>query len=427
MRIVRMAAAVAVAVAMLAGPADAVGRQASGSTNGVTATEIKLAYPDIDYVKLKDVGVNIDRGDTQKIFDALTAQINADGGIDGRKVDVQVEKYNLLNPTDAEAVCTKMTEDMKVFAVLNAFDGPVASVTKCITDHNTFLIGGSPDVATARKTPWISAPASQERQAKNFVELMARKGLFKGKTIGISTDTDQEQVTKQVIVPALKKAGHAAKVVVVDDGPAGDTAAADANWDVFAEKFKSAGVNHVILVGSEASGGLTRLLDRGVKATVSSPTSGQVESLGTSQTQRPPSAYDGYYTIMGLTADEIFAEPAMQKCVTAFEKANPSITVKKPSAVAEGETDWATGVLIACGQLGMFQTVAERAGKDLTNQSVIKAVEGMTANFAVPGSPYNTFGPSKFDAQDGFRLAVFDHRVGKTGELKPLGKLQNLP
>jgi hypothetical protein len=427
MKTLRTIAITTIAFMLVGGTAGAVDRQASGTTNGVTAGEIKLAYPDIDYAALKDVGVKIDRGDTQKIFDALTAQVNADGGVNGRKLDVQVVKYNLLNAADAESACVKMTEDMKVFGVLNAFDGPVQSVTKCITDHKTLLIGGSPEAATAAATPWISAPAAQDRQAKDFVDLMAKKGLFKGKTIGISTDPAQEQTTKKVIVPALKKAGYTPKVVVVDDGPAGDTAAADANWDVFAEKFKSAGVNHVILVGNEASGGLTRMLDRGVKATVSSPTNGQVESLGTSQTQRPASDYDGYYTITGLTPDEIFADPAMHKCVQTFEKANPSITVKKPSAVAEGETDWATGILTACGQLGLFTTVAERAGKNLTNQSFIDAVEGMTTNFALPGSRYNTFGPKKFDATNGFRLGVFDHTMGKAGGVKPLGPLQNLP
>jgi ABC-type branched-subunit amino acid transport system substrate-binding protein len=427
MRIVRTVVLIATAVALAAVPAGAVSRQAGGSTNGVTAGEIELAFPTIDFAALKDVGVNIDRGDAQKIFDALTDQLNADGGINGRNVDVKVFKYSVLNPADAEAVCTKMSEDEKVFAVISSFDGVTESANKCVTDHKTFLIGGSPDVATASKTPWVSSVAAKERQAKNFVQLMAKKGLFKGKTIGISTDPAQEQVTKKIIVPALKKAGTPAKVVVVDDGPPGDTAAADANWDVFAEKFKSAGVNHVVLMGTEAAGGLTRLLDRGVKATISSPTNGLIEGLGTSQTQRPPSAYDGIYTVTGLTPDEIFADPGMHKCVETFEKANPSITVKKPSAVAEGETDWATGILTACGQLGMFQTVAEKAGKNLTNQSVIAAVKGMTANFALPGSPYNTFGPTKFDAPNGIRLGVFDHTLGKTGGIKPLGALQNLP
>lgn len=427
MKLARLALVVATVMVATAIPAAAVGRQTSGSTNGVTASEIKLAYPDIDFQALKDVGVNIDRGDTQKIFDALTADLNASGGINGRKVNVEVVKYNLLNPADTEAACVKMTEDMKVFAVLNAFDGTVQSVNKCITDHKTVLIGSSPDPNVAAKTPWITSLASQDRQARVFVELLSKKGVFKGKTIGISTDTAQEQTTKKIIVPALKKAGYAPKVVVVDDAPAGDTAAADANWDVFAEKFKSAGVNHVILVGSEAAGGLTRMLDRGVKATVSSPTSTIVEGLGTSQTQRPASDYDGVTTIMGNSNSQTFESPGTQKCVAAFEKANPSIKVKNPDDVAEGATDWGTGINIACNQLGLFTTVAENAGKSLTNQSFANAVKGMTANFAYASNPYNTFGPTKFDANNGFRIGVYDHAVGKTGGLKPEGALQNLP
>jgi hypothetical protein len=426
MKALRTVVLAAIAVALAAGPAAAAVPRAE-APNGVTARSIKLAYPDIDYAQLKDVGVNIDRGDTQQIFDALTRKLNKDGGVKGRDVEVKVVKYNLLNPADAESACVKMTEDLKVFGSLNAFDGPVQSVTKCITDHNTVLVGGSPVTSVARKTPWISQPASQERQAKVFVAIMAKKGLFKGKRIGISTDPAQERITKEIVVPELKKRGYRPKVVVVDDGPPGDTAAADANWDVFAEKFKSAKVNHVILLGNEATGGFTRLLDRDVKATVSSPTSGQLSSLGTAQTQRPTSDYNGAYSITGDTPDEIFADPKMQKCVKTFTKAHPSIKVKKPSAVAEGETDWATGILIACGQLDLFRTVAERAGKKLNNQSFIKAAQGMTANFVVAGNRYNTFGPKKYDSNNGFRLGVFDADFGATGGIKPIGPMQNIP
>jgi len=191
MKTLRTIAIAVVALTLTVGTAGAVGRQTGGTTNGITASEIKLAYPDIDFAKLKDVGVKIDRGDAQKIFDALTDQLNAEGGIKGRKVHVEVVKYDLLNPADAESACVKMTEDLKVFGVLNGFDGPVQSVTKCITDHKTLLVGGSPEVATATKTPWISGPPSQDRAARVFVELMAKKGLFKGKTIGISTDPAQ--------------------------------------------------------------------------------------------------------------------------------------------------------------------------------------------------------------------------------------------
>ena len=94
--------------------------------------------------------------------------------------------------------------------------------------------------------------------------------------------------------------------------------------------------------------------------------------------------------------------------------------------VPEGQTDWGTGIAIACNTLALFKLVAEKAGKNLTNDSFIKAAQSMTQNFSYGSSRYNTFGPAKFDANNGFRLAVYDHTVGENGGLKPLGKVVDL-
>jgi hypothetical protein len=112
--------------------------------------------------------------------------------------------------------------------------------------------------------------------------------------------------------------------------------------------------------------------------------------------------------------------------VKTFEKTNPNITVKDPNDVPEGETDWGTGIAIACNTLDFFKLVAGNAGKNLTNASLIKAAQSMTQNFAYGSSKYNTLGPNKFDSNNGFRLAVYDHTIGKTGGLKPLGKVVDL-
>jgi ABC-type branched-subunit amino acid transport system substrate-binding protein len=397
---------------------------AVAATNGVTKDAIKVAYPDIDFEKLKDVGVNLDRGDTEAIFKALADDINAQGGVNGRDLDVAIVTYNLLDQASTEAACVKMTEDLKVFAVLSAFAGPFASVNKCITDHKTALFGGSPELSVAKQTPWISGAATDARSADLFVKLLAEKGIFKGKTIGVSSGIDTEKITKDVLAPALKKAGYPAKVVVIND--ATDVTQSDANWNVYAEKFQSAGVDHIILVGTETARGFTNLLNHKLKVSVSSPTATNLEGIAQNQTQHPASDYDGAYTITGNTGDETFNSPAVQQCVKTFKKENPSVTVKEPSAVPEGETDWGTGISIACNTLALFKVVAEKAGKNLTNASLIKAAQSMTKNFQYGSSLYNTLGPDKFDANNGFRLAVYDHTIGKTGGLKPLGKVENL-
>jgi hypothetical protein len=195
---------------------------------------------------------------------------------------------------------------------------------------------------------------------------------------------------------------------------------------VFAEKLKSEGINQVIFVGSEVSGGFSRLLDNGVKAAVATPNSDQLETIGKNQTQHKPSDYDGALTLSGLAGQETFQQPEIQKCVKTFQKANPGVTVKSPELVAEGQTDWATGIIIACNQLEFFQAVADKAGKNLDNAALLAAIKSMTQNFAYGSNDYNTLGPQKFDASNGFRLAAFDSSIGAAGGLKGLGPLQNL-
>jgi ABC-type branched-subunit amino acid transport system substrate-binding protein len=428
MRTARTAVVGLAVFAALAIGAGGAGAQSSGSAPGVTASTIKLAYPNIDWAKLKSSGINVavDHGDDDKILKALVDDINAKGGVAGRKLDVEVVKYDTLNPATGESACVKMTEDDKVFAVIHPFQGPLMSVNTCITDHKTVLVGGDPDPTVAAKKSWISPDASQRRAASLLVSLLDKKGALKGKTIGVATDPGQEQVTKQVLVPALKKAGHPAKVVVVDDAPAGDVTATDANWQVFVQKFKSAGVNHIILMGNEAGTGPPRILGGGLKVAMSSPNSNVTGSLGRSQTQRPPADYDGIYTLTAASLSEAFESPATQACVKVFEKANPGIKVKNPDGVAKGDPDWGTGIADACNQLSLFKLVADKAGKNLTNASFRKAAQSMTTNFASGYHPYNTFGPTKFDANNGFHLAVFDHTIGDVGALRPVGNVVNL-
>ncbi|MFN8028102.1 MAG: ABC transporter substrate-binding protein [Acidimicrobiia bacterium] len=399
---------------------------AGSAANGVTDTTVTLAYPEIDFAALKDVGVNLDRGNTQQIFDALVEEINSKGGIDGRQVKVNVVKYNLLNPASAESACITMTEDQKVFAVLDAFAGTVASSNKCITDHKTFLVGGDPDPAIAAKTPWVGQFPSTARRSTLLVDLLKKGGKLKGKTIAVISNQTDAEIAKKVMVPALKKAGTPAKVVLVDDAPAGDVAAVDANYQVFVEKMKAEGVDQVIFVGSEVSAGFSRLITNGFDVPVATPNADQLETIGKNQTQNPPSSYNGALTIGGMAGQETFKQPEIQKCVKTFNAKHPDITVKSPELVPEGQPDWATGIIIACNQLELFQAIADKAGKDLNNDTVLAAIKSMTQNFAYGSNPYNTFGPTKFDAPNGFRLMKYDAAVGKTGGLVGIGKIQNL-
>ena len=221
----------------------------------------------------------------------MADDINSKGGINGRNLDVAVVVYNLLDQANTEAACVKMTEDLKVFAVLGAFAGPFASVNKCITDHKTALMAGSPELSVATKTPWISGTATDARSAGLFVKLLAQKGVLKGKTIGVSTGLDTEKITKDVIVPALKKSGYPAKVFVVND--ATDVTQSDANWNVYAEKFERGEPHHARRYRSGK--GFTNILNHKLDVTVSTPTASILEGIASNQTQHPGADYDGVH------------------------------------------------------------------------------------------------------------------------------------
>ncbi|MFN8028077.1 MAG: ABC transporter substrate-binding protein [Acidimicrobiia bacterium] len=403
---------------------------AASKAQGVTDTTIKVGFPTIDFEKLKALGVKIDRGDEQKIVDALIAGVNSRGGINGRKLEGEVVKFDISQPASTEASCIQLTEDDKVFAVLGGYGNLAASANKCVADHKVALVLESVDSDTLARSsaasPVISAGASAARQIPLFAELLAKKGVFKGKTVGIVSDTTTAGDVKQKLLPALKKYGVKPKVVLVDDAAAGDTSAVDANWDVFAEKLKAEGVDHVILVGSEIAAGYPRMLQRGYDAQVSTPNDLNLGGLGRAASQLPPSSYDGALTVSALTDGQRFPQPDNQQCIKDFEKANPSIKVKNPDDLTEGETDWGVGINTTCTALGLFTKIATAAGKDLDNASFFKAAQGLTQNFTTALSPYNTLGPNKFDANNGLTIAVFDHTIGEKGGLKPQGKPVNL-
>lgn len=416
------------AVAQTTTTAGSTGSTGAPKAQGVTDTTVHVAYPDVDFKALEDVGVNIHRGDSTKIAAALAAGINSRGGVAGRKLQLDPVKFSPIAPAPVEASCVKMTEDLKVFAVVQSY--PFADGNKCVLDHKTVFV--SQDIAGVDMTsdslpsPVVGLYPSQARTMGLYAKLLAKKGVFKGKTVGIVTDANQSDNTNKILVPALKKAGVRPKVVLTDDAPASDTAAPDANWKVFAEKLKAEGVNHLILVGGEVAAGAQRSHDNGLDLPMSSPSTDLVATLGKTVKTYPPSTFDGFTTVMATTDDERMKTPEGKQCIADFQKAYPDITVKVPSTVPSGEEDWATGILSLCSGLTTFALIADKAGKNLDNASFQAAANAMTQTFSTSVNPYNTLGPKKHDSGNGLRIAIFDSKLGPTGDLKPQGPLVNL-
>src|SRR5690242_17404592 len=161
----------------------------TATAQGVTADTISIgfAYPDLDALA-KTGFVRVSHGPYDPIVRALVADINKHGGVLGRKLKVFPEKYSVLGNAEQTAVCTKLTEDDKVFAVVGAL---VGTNNECITQqHKTMLvqsIGSSlnaTELAKAR-APWVTAGATDERSIEALVQLLKQQRSLEGKNIAV--------------------------------------------------------------------------------------------------------------------------------------------------------------------------------------------------------------------------------------------------
>jgi hypothetical protein len=84
---------------------------------GVTATTIKVGISLVDFSCIKQF-VTALRENQDKIYGAFIKDVNDHGGIDGRKIIPVYHSFCPIGSSAAVSLCTKFTEDDKVFAVL---------------------------------------------------------------------------------------------------------------------------------------------------------------------------------------------------------------------------------------------------------------------------------------------------------------------
>ena len=109
---------------------------ASRATPGVTKTTIRVGIPyvNVDVAVLRDVGVNLNFGNVPDAFEAIIDDINAHGGINGRKIVPYLVAVNPVGTAPAATACTRLTEDDAVFVAI----GPLEAT--CYLEHDTPVV-----------------------------------------------------------------------------------------------------------------------------------------------------------------------------------------------------------------------------------------------------------------------------------------------
>lgn len=244
---------------------------APGETGpGVTATEIKVGFliePGASTIGESLGAASLVGGDHKAEVNAVVADINKRGGILGRKVvpefvDVDAAQEQSNPAAAAQAACTGLTDDRKVFAAIS-YIANVNNETmfECMKQKRTPFFGTDLAAHTAasyeRRAPYVFAPhtLTVDRLAPVLVKRLKAQAYFTGwdnangapgpapVKVGV-IHTEGSTTYREGTLKALAAIGIR-DVEVFQHGPTNQETSAGMSSAVL--RFRSAGVTHVLM------------------------------------------------------------------------------------------------------------------------------------------------------------------------------------
>lgn len=379
------------------------------SGQGVTADTIKvgITYPDLAAIRSV---VNIDHGDYKAAYTAIINDINSRGGINGRKLVPVFAPVNPIGTAPADAACTKLTEDDKVFAVLGAATNP-----QCyITTHGVPIVGTnvSSSQATGAKAPWFNATLTTDHALTKLLDVLAKQGVFKGHKVGVVGQSEDQADVNNLALPELKKLGVPVAQTAINDAPTTDVNAGYQQYKLIANKFQAAGVDLVVAVGNASSGwpkGLqvnnSSYLPRLVAGYRDGLASYVADSSG-----NDPKVLQEAVTGNGQPSPTVsWNDPLMKSCVALVQAAEPNAKINSPiTATAKTPNTWVSPSL-SCQNVALFQDIVKAAGSTLNNSTFNRAGESLSS-VVLPGfgGAALHYGPSNHDGDGPIYLSHYD-------------------
>lgn len=398
-----------------------------GTGNGVTADTVKVGIVMVDYDAIADF-VDFARGDQEETAQIFVDWINENGGVAGRQIEPVFLPYKPVPGQEPSALtlCTTLTEDEQVFAVLGVYVDFTGDAQLCVTrDHETIHVGHE------LEQPWfdaappgllLSSESVLEKDAANLVSIMNEEGLLEGSTVGVLGDTDGEARVEDVIVPALEDSDAELGTVGITTIDSTDTSASNAQIQGFIERWNEEGVDTLFISGLRASA-IAHVSE--IKAAmpdvqlIVDAASVVEQGRDAEASGTDPNPYEGMYSILGATDSEQFENnETFHECIEVYEEATGE-TVLGPDEVEPGPDGKTQQIYIAvrdfCGELLMFKQIADAAGDDLSNETWVEAVSNFGA-LDMPNSESSSICDGKFAAVDSFRVVQFDPSIGENGE-----------
>jgi hypothetical protein len=372
---------------------------------GVTATTIRIGIPYIDLSAVRKFGITLDQGDYTDAYNAVIADLNAHGGVDGRKLVPYLLAVSPVGTAPAATACTQLGGDDKVFVAIAPFE------PSCFLQQGVPTISGSYQEGPASGiAPNFTLTPPQTAYDPVQLKVFAHEGVFKGKKIGIFAGQTTDQGELHVVESALRSLHVPVIATAVDSGAQGDQAAINQQANIIAQRFQSSGVNEVVAVG-EGSLVWPDALQANQSAyhpPFVATNEGTIETAVLAASISP-TYLRGVRTSSPVPSNyQIWHTPFVQHCNRVVRKAYPSDKITPPTNPISGSDQTFFSVEAACINMALFTTIAKAAGKNLTVASFEKAGYGLR-NATIPGAASSvSLGPGRSYPLGSIILVTYD-------------------
>ena len=357
-------------------------------------------------------------GDTRRYYQAALDDVNARGGVLGRKL-VPVFHEGSANDASLDAAeqeaCETFTTDNKV--LIMGGRGNVA--LECAKKAGVMVLGAGSTGPTYERYPNLFAPANirLERLYGATVRAMVRAGWHKPDAtwptgrVGLITweDNQYQYAMQNGYLKALAAAGLKETDVRYVAVPQSANSIADASAAISSAvlAFRQQGIDHVFIgdgpAGVFLNAGLTLLFLQNAKSQGYYPRYAFNSNNDPNLSAHPKDQLVGMLAITSSNADPasdagIAPNSVRERCLTLMRK--------KGLPVGDGQTRGYA--LDACGIAFFAEAVLERATSGTTLPQVIAAAESLGTSYRAPSSYGNRLSREQHDGAALFRALRFD-------------------
>ena len=377
----------------------------TASWQGVTPEEIRVGVTVIDTDQLADLfDVHVDLAPSG-LLGGLAATKNAEGGINGRQLEMFIDTFLPVGTGPAEEVCTRFAEDEEVFIVTGqALGDTMLCYTETYEIPYLGYFGLTPEREERSIAPFMAVEMASDLQRGHATDILISDGYLDGNAVGVYWSAGDEPLAKDAVIPRLEEAGIeiASTASLPDFG--GDQLATDDAIDVIIERFKADGVDAIINISEVVT--LSQGLDRVDYRPELYYLNGQVNNADIFEGSGiDPATLTGAVGVSpsNLTPDELLADELFLQCVEDYNTSDP----EEPIDLGGTDDEILGSVSQNCAGFHLLVMLLEAAGPDLTPDTLAAAADSL-GTFDLPGQPGASMAPGKWSAGNAMRIYEYD-------------------